>query len=121
MKKLSLLVVDDNLASRMLPQLILHPFIDSVQVIETENGVEALKMLGLHSFSHVLLDISMPGLNGLEVLEFIKKNSLNSSIRLIAYTAAVVFLNTDYLNSFGFHDVLLKPLNKKELFDVLGV
>lgn len=121
MKKISLLVVDDNLASRMLPQLILRHLIDSVQVIETENGVEALNMLELHSISHVLLDISMPDINGLEVLEFIKKNPINSSIRLIAYTADILFLNSGYLNSLGFHDVLLKPLNRKDLLAVLGV
>ena len=60
-----IIVVDDNLASRMLPAIILRSL--PVQVFECETAEVMWTLLAQHDVSHVLLDISMPKMDGMDV------------------------------------------------------
>lgn len=121
MKKLTVLVVDDNLVSRRLPSFILKPLDEQIQVVECESGSEALRMLEIHHVTHVLLDISMPILEGIQVAQMIRGTSVSSAIRLIAYTADAMMSDRRYLLNSGFDEVLLKPLERESLLDALGL
>ncbi|GAB3942350.1 hypothetical protein GCM10028805_06850 [Spirosoma harenae] len=44
-------------------------------ILEAKNGAEALDLLGKHIIQLVIMDMNMPGLNGLETLEFIRSKS----------------------------------------------
>ena len=68
-----LLVVDDHRVSRLLPRFVLQPFADQIQVLECERGSDALHLLEAEQVSHVLLDISMPDLDGIEVAKTINE------------------------------------------------
>ncbi len=67
-----LLIVDDNAASRKLMRDVLKGQ-DSYEVDEAENGVEALKMLEDTTYDLVISDISMPKMDGISLLEEIRK------------------------------------------------
>lgn len=121
MNKMMILVVDDNLISRLLPSFILRSLNTAVQVIECESGAEALHILEIHQVTHVLLDISMPNLDGVNVALKIRAISKYSKIRLIAYTANTQMADVVYLQSLGFDDVLLKPMKKTDLFKALNI
>lgn len=121
MKNLMVLVVDDNLVSRLLPSFILRPFSRHVQVLECESGAEALRMLEIHHVTHVLLDLSMPDLDGIQVAQTIRGTSKLPQIRLIAYTADALAAKEDDLRSVGFDGVLLKPLQSESLLKALGL
>ena len=121
MKNLIVLVVDDNLVSRLLPSLVLHPFSHLAQVIECETGEEALRVLASHHVTHVLLDISMPGLDGMQVAQLIREKSKLADVKLIAYTADVAMSNESSLKLMGFDGVLLKPPSGGDLLKVLGL
>lgn len=121
MKKIMLVVVDDNLVSRLLPKFILRSFDVHVQVLECETGAEALRLIEIHPVTHVLLDISMPMMDGMDVAKRIKANLKLSEIRLIAYTADAMFTHTSQFKSSGFDEVLLKPLHRESLFKVLAL
>ena len=116
-----ILVVDDNLISRLLPSFILRSLNTAVQVIECESGAEALHILEIHQVTHVLLDISMPNLDGVNVALKIRSIPKYSKIRLIAYTANTQMVDVVYLQSLGFDDVLLKPMKKADLFQALNI
>ena len=120
MKKV-LLVVDDNRVSRLLPGLILHSFSEQIQVVECEKGSDALRLLDTDAVSHVLLDISMPDFNGIQVAKTIGKMFTPHAIRLIAYTADVRAMNDEVIQSAGFDDVLLKPLQREDLLRLLDI
>jgi len=111
-------VVDDNLVSRLLPSFILRRFGLTVQVMECETGLDALRLMEIHQVTHVLLDISMPEMDGAKVAEKIRAVSNYSEIKLIAYTADA---NVTYLKHVGFNDVLLKPLKSADLLLALGL
>lgn len=121
MKNLFVIVIDDNLVSRLLPGFILHSYFKDVQVIESESGPDALRLLEIHKVSHVLIDISMPQMDGFRVAKRIKENPHFSNIRLIAYTADVLISELPNLKSIGFDDILLKPLNASELLRALDI
>jgi len=121
MNKKMIIVVDDNLVSRLLPSFILRPLSTAVQVIDCESGADALRMLEIHQVTHVLLDISMPNMDGVNVALKIREVPKFSKIRLIAYTANTQMTDVAYLQSLGFDDVLLKPIKKADLFHALGI
>jgi CheY-like chemotaxis protein len=121
MKKLMVIVVDDNLISRLLPSFILRPFGMYVQVLECDCGEDALRLLEIHQVTHVLLDISMPEMDGVNVAKKIREISKNSHVQLIAYTADAMLSDQTYLKSAGFDDVLLKPLKSAELLYALDI
>jgi len=67
-----LLLVDDHDIVRAGIRVLLHTFSGIKVVADTGDGLEALSLIGTHHPDIVLLDIGMPGLNGLEVLTRIK-------------------------------------------------
>lgn len=121
MTNLIVLVVDDNLVSRLLPSFILRPFSELVKVVESETGEDALRLLEIHPVTHVLLDISMPDMDGIQVAQAIKNTANAANFRLIAYTADAFAMSEAHLISVGFDDVLLKPLKTDQLLKVLGL
>lgn len=121
MKKITLVVVDDNLVSRLLPGFILRPLGMAALVLECESGAEAMRLIEVHQITHVLLDISMPTENGIAVAKKIRFLSKYADIRLIAYTADVLAMDLDYIKCNGFDDVLLKPLKRIDLLRVLNM
>jgi CheY-like chemotaxis protein len=78
MKKIALVVVDDNLVSRLLPRFILRTLGMTGLVLECEGGAEAMRLIYLHQITHVLLDISMPTENGIAIA---KKSGLHRSMQ----------------------------------------
>lgn len=121
MNRITVVVIDDNLISRLLPSFILRPYGQIVQVIECECGMDALRMLEIHQVTHVLLDISMPKMDGINTAKAIREISKNKEIRLIAYTADALEKDLTHLRDVGFDDVLLKPTKIVELLSVLGI
>jgi len=66
-----LLIVDDNAG---VCRLLFELFSDEGYIVETaQNGAEALKKVSARTPSLILLDVKMPGMNGLETLDKIKK------------------------------------------------
>lgn len=121
MKNIALLVVDDNLVSRLLPGYILRPLGMTAQILECETGAEAICLIEMHQITHVLLDISMPTENGIAVARKLRLLSKHAEMCLIAYTADVLAMDVDYLKSNGFDEVLMKPLKRIDLLRALNV
>jgi CheY-like chemotaxis protein len=115
------LVVDDNLASRLLPGFILKAFDSHIQVFECENGHAALDLLSSQHITHVLLDISLPDLDGIQVAKQIRAIPTLKHVKLIAYTADVNSVLNYRMKSNGFDGVLLKPPCREDLLKALGV
>lgn len=71
---IKVLIADDHPVVRMGTKHILEKADDIVVVDEAENGAEVLKKVSKNSFDVVLLDISMPGRDGLDVLKQLKQD-----------------------------------------------
>ncbi len=113
----TILVVDDNGINRLLPGLILRPF--GWDVLEVDSGLAALAILKKTPISCVLLDISMPVVSGLDVLEDLRRDQRFQEIKVVAYTAYAEQEDVSRLLELGFDAVLIKPLTSAKLLDVL--
>ncbi|MCI5165893.1 MAG: response regulator, partial [Candidatus Electrothrix sp. GM3_4] len=67
---LRILVVDDNESNRFLAKAMFQK--DNHQIIEAENGLEALRILVDHHFDVILMDVQMPIMDGLTVTKIIR-------------------------------------------------
>ena len=108
-KKYSLLVVDDNPMNHKLMNLQLTRQGYRVQVCES--GPAALKLIEEQDFDLVLLDIMMPEMSGLEVLEIIRAKHTLLSLPVIMVTADDLQESIIDAMHLGANDYLIKPLN----------
>src|SRR5437763_6466756 len=105
----SVLIVDDEemnrdgLARRLARQ--------NYDVATARNGREAIELLGGRKFDLVLLDIMMPGMNGLEVLKFLRRVDSLVDLPIIMVTAKGE--SEDVVEAFelGANDYVTKPLD----------
>jgi CheY-like chemotaxis protein len=109
--KLRVLVVDDEEDILETIQDRLEAYEFSVETAGT--GLEALKRLSTERFDGVFLDIKMPGMSGIEVLEKIRKGGLE--IPVIILTSSIgQDLAAEALTK-GANAVILKPFEWEEL------
>lgn len=107
------LVVDDVASNRELIQEMLSP--TALEVIEAENGREALAVIRTNRPDLVLLDIRMPVMDGYETQKIMKSDDSFNSIPVIGVTASVVITEKTNLDFAGFDGFLTKPVSRRDL------
>lgn len=100
-------VVEDNPDNRLLVQAILD---DRYDVIEYETGTDAVDGLGDAQPDLVLLDISLPEMDGTEVLAWIRGQDALRDLPVIALTAHAMAGDRERFLAEGFDDYLTKPI-----------
>ena len=100
-------VVEDNPDNRMLVQALLE---DRYEISEYETGVEAVEGLGGNIPDLVLLDISLPEMDGTEVLAWIRQQDELKALPVIALTAHAMAGDRDKYLAAGFNDYVTKPI-----------
>src|SRR2546423_1495343 len=105
----SLLVVDDEELNRegLARRLQKHGY----AVTAARSGREALEMLGQRRFDLVLLDIMMPGMNGLDVLKFLRRIDSLIDLPIIMVTAKGESEDMVEALELGANDYVTKPLD----------
>jgi len=111
-----ILIVDDDMINRKLLSVIIKKSGD-YEVIEAENGLEALNIIKNEPIDMILLDIIMPVMDGIDLLKIIKDDSNYQNI-------PVSILTTDDTRkpevlSLGANSVLIKPIKEAEIKDLL--
>ena len=105
MKKIA--VVEDNPDNRLLVQAILD---DLYEISEYETGGDAIAGLGDDRPDLILLDISLPGMDGTEVLAWIRDQDDLRETPVIALTAHAMAGDREKYISAGFNDYVTKPI-----------
>ena len=100
-------VVEDNPDNRLLVQALLE---DIYEIQEYETGVAAVEGLALDIPDLVLLDISLPEMDGSEVLEWIRAQEELEGLPVIALTAHAMTGDREKYLGQGFNDYLTKPI-----------
>ena len=109
-KKVHILVVDDEESISEFVKRVLE--LEGYDVTTTADGESALARLSEQAPDLVLLDIKMPGLNGYQVLEHIRKTS---SVPVIMLTAVREQTAMDSSLKLGASDYIIKPFSVKVL------
>jgi two-component system sensor histidine kinase/response regulator len=100
-------VVEDNADNRLLLQAILDGLYD---LVEYENGSDALAGLNAGLPDLVLLDISLPGMDGNEILARIRADEKLRRLPVIALTAHAMAGDREKYLTAGFNDYITKPI-----------
>ena len=105
MKKIA--VVEDNPDNRLLVRVILESL---YEVVEYETGVAALDGLPKEKPDMILLDISLPEMDGTEVLRRIRLDAGLRALPVIALTAHAMSGDREKYLAAGFNDYVTKPI-----------
>ena len=108
----SIAVVEDNADNRFLVQALLE---ELYELREYEDGRSALAGLRENRPDLVLLDISLPGMDGLEVLREIRADENLRELPVIALTAHAMSGDRERFLQAGFDDYLTKPILDEDL------
>ncbi len=100
-------VVEDNPDNRMLVQALLE---DRFEISEYETGMEAVEGLPGNVPDLILLDISLPEMDGTEVLAWIRGQERLKNLPVIALTAHAMAGDRDKFLAAGFNDYVTKPI-----------
>jgi CheY-like chemotaxis protein len=107
MTRRTIAVVEDSADNRLLVQAILA---DRYQLIEYENGGDAIAGLLNAPPDLVLLDISLPGMDGNEVLSRLRRDARCARVPVIALTAHAMTGDRERYLAAGFDEYVSKPI-----------
>lgn len=115
----TILIVDDEGLERQAMRVILTNAFPSIQKLgEASNGLEAITYVKNFSPELVLMDITMPGMDGLKVIQEIKK--MNEQTRFIMVSAFDTFDYAQKAIREGVKDYIVKPSKKKEIIQTVA-
>jgi two-component system cell cycle response regulator DivK len=108
-----ILVVEDNDKNMKLVRDILQA--KGFRTLEATTGARAVELATEYAPDLVLMDIHLPDLEGVEVLDRIRADTRTASIPVLAVTAQAMRGDRERFLAAGFDDYLSKPLNILEL------
>jgi DNA-binding NarL/FixJ family response regulator len=113
------LIVDDHAFIRRGIQTILHPFPQWELCGEADNGNDAIRMANELQPEIIIMDVSMPGLNGIEAARAIRKAQPEVKIILLTLHESVELVRSAF--RAGVRGYLLKTDAEQELVRALSV
>lgn len=113
-----LLIVDDEQIEREGLQAILQKAFPELIINQAKNGKVAVQMAGVFNPELIIMDIKMPGMNGLEAIERISADYPN--IKFVMVTAYDMFDYARTAIKLGVKDYLLKPSKASEIVATIG-
>ena len=112
-----ILVVDDNDLNLKLTRTLLVR--EKYNVVTAGDGKEALALLDTMTPRLILMDIQMPGINGLELTRRLKADERTRGIVIIALTAYAMKGDEDMARAAGCDGYVTKPIDTRTLPDLL--
>ena len=109
MVKKKILCVEDNPTNMLLVSRIVGA--ERHELIEAGDGLEALRILENECPDMILLDINIPGINGLDLARKIRGDDRFALVPIIATTANVLLGDQERCLEAGCNDYLPKPLD----------
>jgi len=106
------LIVEDNDKNLKLVRDVLQA--KGYRTIEAGTGEDGVRLAGEHRPDLVLMDIQLPGINGIEALRRLRADPATSAIPVAAVTASVMQQDRRTITEAGFDAYIGKPIDLKE-------
>jgi signal transduction histidine kinase/CheY-like chemotaxis protein len=119
---LRFLLVDDNAVNLMVAGLMLKKHFPQATLEQADSGLEALALLRRQSFDLVLMDMMMPGMDGLEATRTLRHILPKPArdVPVLALTASVNPVDRERCLASGMDDVLYKPLDPSDTVEQIS-
>jgi excisionase family DNA binding protein len=117
--KKRLLIVDDEVDQLKALSRSLKRFADRVEVTTTSNGIDALVLVGSFHPHAVLLDVYMPGIDGLEVCRRLKKHPSTKDVAVYVVSGAFTSALEQKALEAGAVQCLSKPVDVRVVLSLL--
>ena len=109
-----ILIIEDNEKNRKLVRDLLQ--VKGHTTIESETAEEGVKLAVEKSPALILMDIQLPGMDGITALKQLRANPQTKSIPVIAITASAMTNNRQAMLAEGFDGYQSKPISVKDFF-----
>ena len=107
-----ILIIEDNEKNRKLARDVLQ--VKGYQTIESETAEEGLKLVEERSPALILMDIQLPGMDGITAMKQLKSDPSAKGIPIIAITASAMTNNRTAMLAEGFDGYQTKPITLKD-------
>jgi len=111
------LIIEDNDKNMKLARDVLQN--KGYQTLEAVTGEEGVKLAGERVPDLVLMDIQLPGINGIEAFKRIRAEPKTAHVPVVALTASVTPTDRSAITAAGFDAFIGKPINLKEFLDTV--
>jgi two-component system cell cycle response regulator DivK len=112
-----ILIVEDNEKNMKLARDVLQA--RGYRTLEAITGEDGVRQAQAAKPDLVLMDIQLPGINGIEALRQLRADPATARIRVCAFTASVTSSDRTQISAAGFDGFLSKPINLKEFLDTV--
>jgi two-component system cell cycle response regulator DivK len=113
----TVLIIEDNDKNMKLARDVLQN--KGYTTLEAVTGEEGVKLAKQHVPDLVLMDIQLPGINGIEAFKQIRADAKTAKIPVIALTASVTPTDRSQISAAGFDAFVSKPINLKEFVETV--
>ena len=117
MNNKTILIIEDDVLNMKLLKSILQ--LKNFAVLEAENAEVGIQLALKHKPDMILMDIQLPGMNGVEATKLILNNEELEDTPIIAVSSLAMESDKDCALSVGVKDYITKPINKKNLIDTI--
>lgn len=113
-----ILIIEDDEMNRKLTRDVLE--VRGYRTIESGTGEEGIVLAREHAPSLVLLDIHLPGIDGLETFSRLREYPATASIPVVVVTASAMADDRVHVRAAGFDGFLAKPIEVRQLLDTVS-
>ena len=113
----TILIVEDNEKNMKLARDVLQA--RGYATLEAVTGEEGVRLAIDRKPDLVLMDIQLPGINGMEALRQVRADPGCADIPVVAFTASVTPTDRSQISAAGFDAFISKPINLKEFLETV--
>ena len=113
----TVLIVEDNEKNMKLARDVLQA--KGYKTLEAVTGEDGVKLAHENVPDLVLMDIQLPGINGIEAFRQIRAEAKTAKVPVVALTASVTPTDRSAITAAGFDAFVSKPINLKEFLDTV--
>ena len=111
------LIVEDNERNLKLVRDVLQ--VKGYSTIEAGTAEDGIKLAAERKPDLILMDIQLPGMNGIDALKVLRADPSTAKIPVVAVTASVMQQDRKHITEAGFDGYVGKPINIKEFLEAV--
>ena len=115
-----ILIVDDSPTIRRMVKTSLQALPAAAEFFEAGSGLEAIERLALGTIELMVLDLNMPDMHGMEVIDFVRRHQSYRDIPIVVLTTKGEEASRREALAAGATRYLTKPFDPRQLADVVG-